>query len=949
MQMMQMMTRTAIHPLKVLAAVGAALLVWGLVLAYASSPAWAANITVNSAADTVADDGDCTLREAITSTNTDTASGGCVAGSGADRITFALHYPSTISLNSELLIADNLQISGPGATSLTISGNNTSRIFFVNPGAPGATSGPPATSLSVAISNLTIANGLAKGGNGGARFAAGGSGGAAGMGGAIFVNNGSLTTSGVTFSGNQAQGGNASGGGGGFFSGSGGAGVGGDSPAQTFDGGVGGGGGALGGNGGAGGNDGRRGTNGGNGGPGGDGAGGGGGGQGGNCPRDDDDANLCVGPAGHGGNGGAGGFGGGGGGGGAGGDGDFQSGPIGSGAGGDGGAGGFGGGGGGGGAGSGVGGAGGSFGGAGGTFGTSGTVFGGGGAGLGGAIFIRAGSLTLADDSSFTNNTASGGTGANNGKGKGGAIFILSPATVTTVSDCVTFSGNSATDAAGSGTDTNDTYGGSVPVCDHTPPSVSIERASGQADTTCTSPIHFTAVFDEPVSGFEGSDVTLSGTAGATTAVVTEAAPNDGTTYDVAVSGMRSDGPVIASVPANVVQDAAQNGNTASTSDEDNTVTFDTNCPPTAVDDSYSINEDTPLSVEKPGVLGNDKDPDSGDTLGAVLVSGPSHAATDSFTLNQDGSFSYTPNANYNGPDSFTYTVSDGHGGTDTATVDITVTSVNDAPDALNDTAVIDEDKAVLIDVRANDADVESDALSISGVTDPAHGTAVVDNGKINYTPAKDYNGSDSFTYTVSDGHGGTDTATVNVTVNPVNDAPTVAVAAGGACGTNDRSGTINLTVNDPDGQTQTGSLKLSATDTTNTNLVPTSNVTFGGSGASRTLTAAALSGKTGTAVLTVTVTDEQQVKGAPLTVNVRVGGNGNNTLVGDANSDILLGQNGDDTLRGMGGNDLLCGARGNDRLTGGLGADRFEGGSGNDTATDFSAGDSKDGTIENF
>jgi CSLREA domain-containing protein len=339
------MGRTLFLPtsLKLVAAVGAAFLVWGLVLAYASSPAWAATITVDSTADPGADDSDCTLREAITSTNTDTASGGCVAGSGADTITFALpDDPSTISLNSELLIADDLQIDGPGASALTISGNDASRVFFVNPGEPGATSGPPATGLSVGITNLTIANGLAKGGNGGAPAAAGGSGGEAGMGGAIFVNKGTLAMSGVAFSGNRAQGGNASGGG-------------------SFD---------------------------------------GGGGGGGSRQADE------------GGAGGAGGFG------------DF-----------------------------------------------SGGAGGGGGAGLGGAIFIRAGSLTLAD-SSFTDNAASRGAGANDGQGKGGAIFVLSPASV---SGCATFSANSATDAAGSGTDTNDTYGGSVAECGTSGPTVEID------------------------------------------------------------------------------------------------------------------------------------------------------------------------------------------------------------------------------------------------------------------------------------------------------------------------------------------------------------------------------------------------------------------------------------------------------------------------------------------
>ena len=104
-------------------------------------------------------------------------------------------------------------------------------------------------------------------------------------------------------------------------------------------------------------------------------------------------------------------------------------------------------------------------------------------------------------------------------------------------------------------------------------PSVTIDQASGQADPTTDSPIHFTAVFNEPVTDFTDSDVTLSGTAGATTALVSEAAPNDGTTYDVAVSGMTTSGTVIASILANAAQDAAQNGNSASTS-KDNTVDF---------------------------------------------------------------------------------------------------------------------------------------------------------------------------------------------------------------------------------------------------------------------------------------------------------------------------------------------------------------------------------------
>src|SRR5262245_62218901 len=82
---------------------------------------------------------------------------------------------------------------------------------------------------------------------------------------------------------------------------------------------------------------------------------------------------------------------------------------------------------------------------------------------------------------------------------------------------------------------------------DITSPDVTIDQATGQPDPTSASTIHFTVVFSEPVAGFATGDVTLGGTAGATTATVTETAPNDGTTYDIAVTGMTTTGSVTAS------------------------------------------------------------------------------------------------------------------------------------------------------------------------------------------------------------------------------------------------------------------------------------------------------------------------------------------------------------------------------------------------------------------
>jgi hypothetical protein len=127
-------------------------------------------------------------------------------------------------------------------------------------------------------------------------------------------------------------------------------------------------------------------------------------------------------------------------------------------------------------------------------------------------------------------------------------------------------------------------------VYDATPPDVTINQAAGQSDPTNASPINFTVVFTEPVTGFATGDVTLSGTAGATTGTVTEIAPMDGTTYNVAVSGMTSDGTVTASVAINKAQDAAGNNNTASTS-SDNTVTYiPDSTPPNTTIDSHPAN-----------------------------------------------------------------------------------------------------------------------------------------------------------------------------------------------------------------------------------------------------------------------------------------------------------------------------------------------------------------------
>src|SRR5438876_2565626 len=132
---------------------------------------------------------------------------------------------------------------------------------------------------------------------------------------------------------------------------------------------------------------------------------------------------------------------------------------------------------------------------------------------------------------------------------------------------------NAATDAAGNGSSASTSADNTV-TYDGTAPTVTINQATGQADPTNGSPINFTVVFSEPVSDFATGDVTLSGTAGATTATVT----GSGSTYNVAVSGMTGNGTVIAAIAASAAHDAAGNGNTASTS-TDNAVIYDATGP----------------------------------------------------------------------------------------------------------------------------------------------------------------------------------------------------------------------------------------------------------------------------------------------------------------------------------------------------------------------------------
>ncbi|MGD8357039.1 MAG: Ig-like domain-containing protein [Lysobacterales bacterium] len=186
---------------------------------------------------------------------------------------------------------------------------------------------------------------------------------------------------------------------------------------------------------------------------------------------------------------------------------------------------------------------------------------------------------------------------------------------------------------------------------------------------------------------------------------------------------------------------------------------------PQAGNDSAGVNEDSSADI---AVLGNDSDPD-GDPLVVTGVSNPPHGSA---TVNPDDTVHYAPDANFNGADSFSYTISDGNGGADSAIVNVTVNPVNDYPVAVGDSASTAQDTAVDISVLSNDSDPDGDTLNVSAVTQGGFGSVTNHGSYVTYQPGVGFNGADAFGYTVDDGNGGTDTATVNVTVLAPNQPP---------------------------------------------------------------------------------------------------------------------------------------------------------------------------------
>jgi hypothetical protein len=190
------------------------------------------------------------------------------------------------------------------------------------------------------------------------------------------------------------------------------------------------------------------------------------------------------------------------------------------------------------------------------------------------------------------------------------------------------------------------------------------------------------------------------------------------------------------------------------------------NKPPIAEPLSVTTKEDTPISIT---LTGSDRD---NDPLTYSVITEPIHGRLTGTVPN----LNYRPELDFNGRDSFTFEVSDGKIDSAAVSVSITVTPGNDPPTANDDSATAQEDVPIVtIDVLKNDTDPDKDRLVVINATQGRNGSVTINtDSTLTYAPERNFSGNDTFTYTLSDGKGGTDTAKVNMTINAVNDTPSI-------------------------------------------------------------------------------------------------------------------------------------------------------------------------------
>ncbi len=192
---------------------------------------------------------------------------------------------------------------------------------------------------------------------------------------------------------------------------------------------------------------------------------------------------------------------------------------------------------------------------------------------------------------------------------------------------------------------------------------------------------------------------------------------------------------------------------------------------PTAAAHGYAVAENQTLTVLAPGLLVGSTNPNGG-AISVFVVSGPLHGTFGAGTPKNDGSFTYTPDANFSGTDSFTYYLQADGLNSNIATATITVSQVAMAPTARNDAYSTSEDATLNIGapgVLSNDTDPNGLTLTAILQSAPSHGTLQLSNdGSFSYMPVAGYSGADSFTYVAYDGKLQSNVATVSLTIAPV-------------------------------------------------------------------------------------------------------------------------------------------------------------------------------------
>ncbi len=393
-------------------------------------------------------------------------------------------------------------------------------------------------------------------------------------------------------------------------------------------------------------------------------------------------------------------------------------------------------------------------------------------------------------------------------------------------------------------------------------------------------------------------------------------------------------------------------------------------------------NNTPPVLISTPAILSNSTEDTVYTIKASDLLQGYSDAENDTLSVinlqanhgvlvsHQNGTYSFTPDANFNGTVNLSYQVSDGKGGVVNAANSFVVSSVNDDPVISVEPIIrqLPEDSRLELDVLAGITDADNDVLTLTDVSLDTGGQVFISSEqKIVFIPTVNFTGQVNLSYTVKDAQGATVTGTAKINVTPVNDAPVLRVTK-----PNNTSRLIEdaaavlvglafgLQIEDVDAQPlasltialQQGTAQdvLSVT-TQGTNLqanydANTGVMTILGLGSlaqyQQVLDSLALSTRAEQGAsqrgLHITINDGQFSDSVTITLPVdyvqdefHQGGDGNDTLYGGDGDDTLRGGDGDDILHGGNGNDVLFGDAGNDILNGGDGQDTMHGGAGDD------------------